>query len=178
MIGVGGVGTGITLGLAGLGIPFDIVDKDIIEESNLNRQYIYRSEDIGRKKIDRAKEFLKEFNQNIDVKGADSIEEIEWTKYSVVFDCTDNITTRRTISQLTKKHGIPLIYVSAEEDRITVGRFEHNYPHEIFQGNRRTKKTIHPGAAMVASGWALGLLDKKGDKMWVGVLNGSIKRVI
>lgn len=68
LIGMGGIGSNIAMNLVAAGIGrFVISDGDIIEESNLTRQYLYRESDIGKFKVDVAKERLKDLNSEVDV---------------------------------------------------------------------------------------------------------------
>ena len=60
VLGVGGIGTNVAIGLVRLGVKRVIlIDKDIIEDHNLNRQQLYSKEDIGKKKVEIAKEKLE-----------------------------------------------------------------------------------------------------------------------
>ena len=182
LIGLGGVGSSIAYNLAGLGLNFDVVDNDHVEESNLNRQWLYSSEDLGKRKVDCALNSLNKFNPDLRIRGYYSIDEIDFKDYSLVIDATDNVETRVKISKLTKQFSIPLIYASAEEFRFTVGRFSAKYPHEIFLGNTNLdQKLIFPPAATIAGALAVDLVFKEeGDQLYVGELgkNLYLKRVI
>ena len=68
MIGTGGLGSPSSLYLAAAGIgTLGIVDFDIVDESNLQRQIIHGTKDVGRPKIDSAKDRLQDINPNTKV---------------------------------------------------------------------------------------------------------------
>ncbi|MFF2847348.1 HesA/MoeB/ThiF family protein [Streptomyces sp. NPDC058001] len=67
-LGVGGVGSNVLQHLAGLGIGrLTLLDFDLVEPGNFARQYAYRHQDIGRSKVRRAAEWVREFDPRIDV---------------------------------------------------------------------------------------------------------------
>lgn len=69
LLGLGGGGANIATLLAGTGIGcITIVDYDVVEESNLGRQYLYRSGDIGKVKVEVAKQALIEMNPDLDIR--------------------------------------------------------------------------------------------------------------
>ena len=69
MIGVGGIGCWTSLNLACLGVgEIRLVDSDHVEESNLTRQILYNESDIGKLKVDIAKDRIKSFNSDINIK--------------------------------------------------------------------------------------------------------------
>src|SRR5439155_46583 len=96
IIGPGGLGVPLTqyLGAAGVG-RLGIVDFDVIDETNLQRQVLYGTRDVGRKKIEVAKERVAQINPNVDVQTyetrltSDNALDI-LRDYDVVIDGTDN----------------------------------------------------------------------------------------
>ncbi|MEG3306972.1 ThiF family adenylyltransferase [Streptococcus suis] len=67
ILGIGGIGSNICLSLAELGIgKITAVDFDVVEYSNLNRQVLYNTEQLGRRKTDAAKDFMNKFNPEIE----------------------------------------------------------------------------------------------------------------
>ncbi|TVW08423.1 ThiF family adenylyltransferase, partial [Streptococcus pneumoniae] len=67
LLGIGGIGSNICLALAELGIGhITAVDFDTVEASNLNRQILYSTSDIGKRKVEAAKESLRKFNPLIE----------------------------------------------------------------------------------------------------------------
>ena len=69
IVGIGGLGCPLLIYLANLGIgKIGIVDNDKVELSNLNRQIIFRYQDIGKFKVELAKNFVKKINKKIKIK--------------------------------------------------------------------------------------------------------------
>jgi molybdopterin-synthase adenylyltransferase len=67
-LGVGGLGSNSTMGLAGLGVGhLTLLDDDVVELRNFSRQFLYRQTDIGRSKVHRAAEWVRAFQPDIDV---------------------------------------------------------------------------------------------------------------
>lgn len=112
VIGVGGLGCPASLYLAASGVgTLGLVDDDRVSLSNLNRQTLFESADIGRKKVDAAYDRLSEMNdavkiekhaQKLDASNAESL----ISQYDVIADGSDNVATRllvnRTCYQLRK----------------------------------------------------------------------------
>ena len=69
MLGVGGLGSNVLQNLCGLGVgQLTLVDRDDVEPRNFARQFVYRAQDIGRPKIERAAEWVREFDPQIKVR--------------------------------------------------------------------------------------------------------------
>ena len=99
-IGAGGLGSPVTMYLAAAGVGcIGIVDADVVDASNLQRQVLYSTADIGRKKLEAAKERLLGINPNVTIEThpvlftAANAREIV-SRYDVVIDGTDNFPTR------------------------------------------------------------------------------------
>jgi molybdopterin-synthase adenylyltransferase len=155
IIGVGGVGSSTSYLLAGMNVNFDICDNDIIEEKNLNRQFFYNMNDVNKKKIDVAKEKLLLYFPHLieEIKCFEELEKIDFSKYDLIVDCTDNIKTRKRISVKCKENDKPLLYVSAQNTIARVGLFKDKYLHEsIVEGKEENEiSCFHcPSAAFVA----------------------------
>ena len=109
VLGMGGLGCPLSIYLASLGIgTIGIVDNDKIELSNLNRQIIYNVNDIGKYKVDVAKNKIKLINKNIIIKS----HKIRVTKtniekliknFDIVCDGTDNFKTRLLVNDQALK---------------------------------------------------------------------------
>ncbi len=68
VLGVGGLGSNVLQNLCGLGVGrLTLVDRDVVEERNFARQFVYRARDIGRVKVKRAAEWVREFDPTIEV---------------------------------------------------------------------------------------------------------------
>jgi len=118
IIGAGGLGVPLTqyLGAAGVG-RLGIVDFDVIDETNLQRQVLYGTKDVGRKKIEVAKERVAQINPNVDVQTYEthltSDNALEILKdYDVVIDGTDNFPTRYLVNDATVLLNKPNVYGS------------------------------------------------------------------
>ena len=109
IIGIGGLGSSVIqyLNAAGVG-KIGIVDYDKVELSNLNRQLIYKNSDIGKSKVDVAKNYISELNSftkieifemRIDEKNLPNI----IGDYDILADCTDNLETRLSINDVCTK---------------------------------------------------------------------------
>jgi adenylyltransferase/sulfurtransferase len=114
--GTGGLGSPIStyLAVAGVG-KIIIADFDIVDSSNLNRQFLYHERDIGRDKVESAKKKLVSMNPEIKV---DTIKEkiTDENVGSIVSPCDlnidalDNFDTRHFFNKLAVERKIPLIY--------------------------------------------------------------------
>lgn len=99
-IGTGGLGSPIALYLAAAGVgTLGLVDFDVVDYSNLQRQILHGTKDVGRKKLNSARDRIKEVNPNVQVvlhdamfTSANAIEIVE--QYDIVIDGTDNFPTR------------------------------------------------------------------------------------
>lgn len=118
LLGAGGLGSpaGLYLAAAGVGT-IGIVDMDVVDESNLQRQIIHNTERIGQRKVDSARETIRLLNPEIDVithdvrLGADNIEEII-SGYDIVVDGADNFPVRYMLNDASVKLGIPVVHGS------------------------------------------------------------------
>jgi adenylyltransferase/sulfurtransferase len=103
-VGTGGLGSPLALYLTAAGIgTLGLVDFDVVDASNLQRQIIHSTKDIGRKKIDSAEEKLKALNPAISIvkhetmlSSANALEIIK--DYDIVADGTDNFPTRYLVN--------------------------------------------------------------------------------
>jgi adenylyltransferase/sulfurtransferase len=121
VIGCGALGTVIANNLARSGIGhIKIVDRDLVELNNLQRQNLFEEEDVGHPKASVAAKKLRRINSEIEIEPVvddvnyENIENII-TGMDVVLDGTDNMPTRFLINDACIKHGIPWIYGGAIE---------------------------------------------------------------
>ena len=114
-IGTGGLGSPIALYLAAAGIGrLGLVDYDIVDFSNLQRQILHGTDDVGRKKLNSARDRIKAINPNVQVDLHDMMFRSENAMqvvqdYDIVIDGTDNFPTRylsNDVCVLTKKPNI------------------------------------------------------------------------
>lgn len=118
VLGAGGLGAPIIQYLAAAGVgTLGIADDDEVELSNLQRQVIHGNDDVGRKKVDSAADFVEQLNPDIDVRkhelrvGPDNIEELI-DGYDFVVDGTDNFATRYLVNDACTLAGIPFSHGS------------------------------------------------------------------
>ena len=117
-IGAGGLGSPCTMYLAAAGIgKLGIIDMDVVDESNIQRQILHGSDDIGVKKIDSAKDTLQEINPYVKLELYDqafdenNAEEIA-KNYDIIIDGTDNFPSRYLVNDTSALLGIPYVYGS------------------------------------------------------------------
>jgi sulfur-carrier protein adenylyltransferase/sulfurtransferase len=115
MIGTGGLGSPLGLYLAAAGIgTLGLVDFDVVDESNLQRQIIHGTKDVGRPKIASAKDRLNDINPNVQIEAHETMLTSEnalelFKDFDVIVDGTDNFQTRYLVndaSVLTKKPNV------------------------------------------------------------------------
>ena len=116
--GVGGLGgfSATYLTLAGVG-NIIIVDNDIVEESNLNRQVLYREGDIGKKKVYVAKMRLEELNPDVKVTAIEKKIDENFKisqKIDVVVDGLDNYEARIALENFALNRHIPYVFGAVE----------------------------------------------------------------
>jgi adenylyltransferase/sulfurtransferase len=118
LVGAGGLGSPAATYLAAAGVgTIGLVDFDQVEASNLQRQILYGSSDVGRPKLDAAKERLNDLNPHVEVRthelrltsdnALDLIDE-----YDIVADGTDNFPTRYLVNDACVMTGTPNVYAS------------------------------------------------------------------
>ena len=117
-LGAGGLGSPAALYLAAAGVgTLGIVDMDVVDESNLQRQILHNYSRIGQHKVDSAKETINELNPDVKVEthpvrlDASNIEEVI-SKYDLVIDGTDNFPVRYMLNDASVKLGIPVVHGS------------------------------------------------------------------
>jgi molybdopterin/thiamine biosynthesis adenylyltransferase/rhodanese-related sulfurtransferase len=117
-IGAGGLGSPLALylGAAGVGT-LGIVDFDVVDFTNLQRQIIHGTSDVGRKKLDSAADTLREINPNIEIRKFEtrltSANALElFREFDIIADGTDNFPTRYLVNDACVLTGKPNVYGS------------------------------------------------------------------
>lgn len=118
LVGTGGLGSPMALYLAAAGVgTLGLVDFDVVDESNLQRQVIHGTKDLGKKKIDSAVETLEDLNPHIrlvrheaPLTSANALEIVG--QYDIVADGTDNFPTRYLVNDACVLLGKPNVYGS------------------------------------------------------------------
>jgi molybdopterin/thiamine biosynthesis adenylyltransferase len=133
VIGAGGLGSPVLLYLAAAGVgTLGVVDDDVVSLSNLQRQVLHETGDIGRPKTESAADSIAEMNPNVAIEEyclrltAKNAEEI-MSDYDIVVDGSDNFETRYLVADTAEALEIPLVTGA-------LGRFEGSLtvliPHE------------------------------------------------
>ncbi|KAA9285855.1 ThiF family adenylyltransferase [Corynebacterium amycolatum] len=118
VIGAGGLGSPALLYLAGAGVGhITIIDDDVVDESNLQRQVIHRESDIGRPKAESAADAVRRLDSEASVTAivgrlsVDNAEEL-FAAHDVVLDGADNFATRYLSSDAAELTGTPLVWAT------------------------------------------------------------------
>jgi len=118
LVGAGGLGSPAALYLAAAGVgTLGIVDSDVVDASNLQRQILHDTSRIGRPKVDSARETIGKLNPDVRVIAhqerltSENIDRII-AGYDVVVDGADNFPTRYLLNDASVKHRIPVVHGS------------------------------------------------------------------
>ena len=130
VFGVGGVGGYIVEALARSGVgKLDLFDKDIVDITNLNRQIIALRSNIGRDKVDVAKERVLDINPECVVEThkvfylPDTAADIDLSVYDYVADAIDTVTGKIALIENSKKAGVPIISSMGAGNKTDPSRF-------------------------------------------------------
>jgi sulfur-carrier protein adenylyltransferase/sulfurtransferase len=118
LLGAGGLGSPAALYLAAAGVgTIGIIDMDVVDESNLQRQILHTMDRVGERKVDSAKKALTSINPDVNVAtydvrlGADNILDII-DGYDLIVDGTDNFPTRYLVNDASLLKRIPVVHGS------------------------------------------------------------------
>ncbi len=161
-IGAGGLGSPVLMYLAAAGVgTLGIVEFDVVDESNLQRQIIHGTSDVGRSKAESARDTIREINPLIDVRlhdtRLDSTNVLDiFADYDLIVDGTDNFATRYLVNDAAVLLGKPYVWGSIFrfDGQVSVFWAEHG-------PNYRDLYPEPPPAGMVpscAEGGVLGVL--------------------
>jgi len=120
VIGAGGIGSPALLYLAAAGVGnIGIVDNDIVELSNLQRQIIHDNNNLGQKKVLSAHKKISALNEDVNLQIYDCHADHDFLgqivhKYDYVLDATDNFPTRFIINEICHKLRKPLIFAAVK----------------------------------------------------------------
>jgi hypothetical protein len=122
IVGVGGTGSAVAAQLARMGVKkLRLVDRDFVDETNVPRVYGAMLTDIGKPKVEVLKKHIAGFSKtrvetlNVDIMKEDAVSVL--TDSDVIFGCTDNLTSRSVLNDISVQYYIPLIDVGC---RITL----------------------------------------------------------
>jgi molybdopterin/thiamine biosynthesis adenylyltransferase/rhodanese-related sulfurtransferase len=134
LIGAGGLGSPASLYLAAAGVGrIGIVDADVVDESNLQRQIVHSTESLGKPKVESAKRTIEALNPDVEVVAykerlsSENIERILADGWDLIVDGADNFPTRYLVNDASVWHKIPVVHGSIYrfEGQVTVFK-----PHE------------------------------------------------
>ena len=117
-VGAGGLGSPALLYLAAAGVgTLGVIDFDVVDESNLQRQIIHGQSDIGRPKAESARDSIREINPNVNVilheTALDNDNALEiFSQYDLIVDGTDNFATRYLVNDACVLLGKPYVWGS------------------------------------------------------------------
>ena len=117
-IGAGGLGAPLAMYLAAAGVgTLGIVDFDVVDESNLQRQIIHGTSDVGRPKMESARDRINDINPNVHVEAYEDALSSEnalelFRDFDVIVDGTDNFPTRYLVNDASVLTGKPNVYGS------------------------------------------------------------------
>ncbi|HNE29162.1 MAG: molybdopterin-synthase adenylyltransferase MoeB [Saprospiraceae bacterium] len=167
VVGSGGLGSPLLLYLAAAGVgTIGIVDFDVVDDSNLQRQVLYKVSDVGKRKASMAKRRLKALNPHIDVR----IHPVRLTAqnalaifrdYDVVADGTDNFQTRYLVNDACVLLDKTNVYASIFQFEGQVSVFNYRDENGALGPNYRDLYPAPPPPGLVpscAEGGVLGVL--------------------
>lgn len=131
IFGVGGVGGYVAEGLARCGVgTIDLVDKDIVSRSNINRQIIALEDAIGLYKVDVMKERILKINPQCNVTAyklfylPETENEIDFSKYDYIIDAIDTVSAKISIIENAKKNNVMVISAMGAGNKLDPMKFE------------------------------------------------------
>lgn len=169
MIGAGGLGSVILYYLAAAGVGnIKIVDNDVVSLSNLQRQILFKNEDLGKKKVLAAKKNLLSLNPLINIEIYDNkFTEKNYREYidgcNLLIDGTDNFKSKSAISKVAFSECIPLVYgglsqwegqicvFDPKSDSICFGCIFPNDPGQEFEESCSNLGIIGPTVGVIGS---------------------------
>ena len=152
LIGAGGLGSPASLYLAAAGVgTLGIIDADVVDDSNLQRQIVHSTERLGEPKVESAKRTIEALNPDVEVKtyrerlSSENIDRILDDGWEIIVDGTDNFPTRYLVNDASVWRGIPVVHGSIYrfEGQVTV--FKPGTPGSaVGQGNGARAKDGGP----------------------------------
>lgn len=131
VFGVGGVGGFVCEGLVRAGIgAIDIVDKDTVALSNINRQLIALHSTVGKNKVDVLEERLKDINKNLIIKKykcfflPETSDTFDFREYDYVVDAIDTVTGKIELILKAKEAGVPIISAMGAGNKLDPAGFQ------------------------------------------------------
>ena len=132
IVGMGGLGCPVSQYLAAAGVgTLRLIDGDVVELSNMPRQPLYRSDDVGKPKVEAAAEQLSSLNPGITVEmkkvflSADNRDDLLGDA-DIIVDATDSLAVRRILDEYAAENSIPLVYGGLYRFEGQVSVFNHD----------------------------------------------------
>jgi sulfur-carrier protein adenylyltransferase/sulfurtransferase len=187
VIGSGGLGAAVLPYLAAAGVgEIGIVDDDVVELSNLQRQVIYKSSSVGKLKVDEAKAMVSDLNPQIKINaiaeklsGKNAIRLFE--DYDIIVDATDNISIKYLINDACMVTNKPMVYGSVFrfQGQVSVFNYKNGPTYRCLYPDENTAAANCDDAGVIGiSVGIIGMLQaNEVIKMILGigeVLNGKI----
>ncbi len=154
IVGTGGIGSPVAVQLAKMGAKkLQLIDMDIVDKTNIPRVYGSKESDVGKPKVDVLKKHIESFsNSQVETIHADVADEKTLARLidsDVIFGCTDNLTSRSVLNDISTRYFIPLIDVGC--------RIHLNGNSSISQAIAKVQ-IVTPDSACL---WCTGTLDGK-----------------
>jgi molybdopterin/thiamine biosynthesis adenylyltransferase/rhodanese-related sulfurtransferase len=119
LVGAGGLGSPASLYLAAAGVGrLGIVDADVVDETNLQRQIVHSTTRLGHPKVDSARQTIEALNPDVDVLTyrerltSENIDRILGESWDVIVDGADNFPTRYLVNDASIWHDVPVVHGS------------------------------------------------------------------
>ncbi len=174
IIGVGALGSLSSELLVRAGVKKLILfDNDFIEMSNLQRQHLYKLDDVNKPKVKVAKRYLKEVNPNVSIKEyfmsltPNNIKKLN--KVDLILDCTDNMQTRFLLNDFCVKNKINCVFASAIQEKGYI---------YVYFSRRPCYSCIFSGLRSIDSCETLGVLNGVSSLVSSLQVNEAIKLLI
>ena len=130
VFGIGGVGGYVTEALARSGVgALDLIDKDTVSISNINRQIIALTSTVGKYKTEVMKERILDINPDLQVKTynmfylPETADQFDFSTYDYVVDAVDTVTAKVTLVLEAQKAGVPIISCMGAGNKLDPTRF-------------------------------------------------------
>ncbi|MBO5195929.1 MAG: tRNA threonylcarbamoyladenosine dehydratase [Clostridia bacterium] len=116
VFGIGGVGAYVAEALARSGVgKIDLIDSDVVSESNINRQLIALHSTVGKPKTEVMAERIRDIDPDIQVRAInmfylpENAEEIDITQYDIIIDAIDTVSSKINLAVRAQEHGVKII---------------------------------------------------------------------
>ena len=144
VVGAGGLGCAVLPYLVSAGVgTIGIIDHDVVEESNLQRQVLYKESSVGKSKVEEAKKYLNGLNSSVNIQtyntklDAGNVIEL-FGNYDIIVDATDTIGLRYLINDASIITGKPFVYGSVFkfEGQVSVFNYKNGPTYRCLYPNK------------------------------------------